>query len=243
MSIGSDNKATTNKDFDNLSTQIAKVNPTGPNFASYTPSNSPQACPTTSTWQAATALPPTPNEAICSCMMSSLKCAAKSSLSDTDVAKQFAYICSPTVGGVNNCEGILANGTTGAYGAYSMCNGTERLSWAYNQYYLNQTSTNTQNNQACDFSGTAQTQSAKAASSCASITSQAGAQGTGTVTNAPAATDISGSGNGNGGSSGTSSTSKAAAIVLTVPALDFGILKLAAYVTSAMLVGVGMVLL
>ncbi|KAL2057804.1 hypothetical protein ABVK25_002188 [Lepraria finkii] len=124
-----------------------------------------------------------------------------------------------------------------------MCNGTERLSWAYNQYYLNQTSTNTQNNQACDFSGTAQTQSAKAASSCASITSQAGAQGTGTVTNAPAATGISGSGNGNGGSGGTSSTSKAAAIVLTVPAFDFGILKLAAYVSSAMLVGVGMVLL
>ena len=240
MSVGSDNKATTLKDFDNLSSQIAKVNPTGPNSASYTPSNNPQACPTTSTWQASTDLPPTPNEAICNCMMSNLKCVAKSSLSGDDIKKAFDYICGSNIGGTNNCQGINSNGSTGVYGAYSMCNGTERLSWAYNQYYLNQTSNNSGNDNACDFSGSAQTQSAKPASSCSSIISQAGAQGTGTVTNAPAATGISGSGNGNGGGS---STSKAAAIVLTVPAFDLGILKLAAYVTSAMLVGVGMVLL
>jgi hypothetical protein len=174
-------------------------------------------------------------------MLSSLKCVAKPSLSDTDIAKELSYVCGSTIGGTNSCGGISGNGTTGVYGAYSMCNATQRLSWAYNQYYLS----NNQGSKACEFSGNGQTQSAGAASSCASITSQAGAQGTGTISNAPPPTGLSGAGNGNSGSGsgGSSSTSKGAAHVLTVPAFDFGILRLAAYVTSAMLVGAGMVLL
>lgn len=222
-----------------MSSQIAKVNPTGPNSASYTPSNSAQACPTTDTWQAATALPPTPNEAVCGCMISNLTCVAKSDLSDSDIETQFNYICNPSLG--NNCAGVSANGTTGKYGAYSMCNSTERLSFAFNQYYLNQTATNTQNTSPCDFSGKAQKVNPKIASSCKAVVSQAGAAGTGSITNAPTAT---GAGTGTGSSSGSTSTSsKGAAGILGVPALEFGVVKLAAYVASAMLVGAGMVLL
>ena len=245
VTIGDDDKATTLKDFDNLSTQIAKVSPSGPNSASYSPTNSPQACPTTSTWQAATALPPTPNEAVCACMISNLTCVAKAGLSDNDIETQFNYICDPAQG--NYCGGVTGNGSTGVYGAFSICNSTEQLSFAFNQYYLNQTATNTQNTNPCNFNGNAQKVSPKPASSCKAVISQAGAGGTGSITSAPTATGSStgsGSGSGSGGSSsGTSSTSKAAAVVLGVPAFDFGILKLAAYVTVAALAGAGMVVL
>ena len=230
------------KDYDNLSSQIAKATPTGVDFNSYTPSNKPQDCPTTSTWQAATALPPTPNEAICSCMVSNLTCVAKSDLSSQDIQDQFDYICDPAQG--SNCPGILGNGTTGKYGAYSMCKDVDRLSFAFNQYYLNQTATNTQNTSPCDFKGAASKVNPKPASSCKAVISQAGAAGTGSITNAPTATGNSGSGSGTGSSSGSSSSSsKGAAVILGAPQIDFGMLKLTAYVASAVLVGVGMILL
>ena len=169
-------------------------------------------------------------------MVQNLTCVAKSSLSEDSITAEFNYICDPAQG--NNCGGILANGSTGVYGAFSGCSDTERLSYAFNQYYLNQTATNTQNTSPCDFSGSAQKVTPKLASSCKAVISQAGSAGTGSVTSTP-----TGSVSSSGSSSGTSSTSKAAAVILGVPAFDFGILKLATYVTSAMLVGAGMVLL
>lgn len=170
-------------------------------------------------------------------MVQNLTCVAKSTLSEDSITTQFNYICDPAQG--NNCGGILANGSTGVYGAFSGCGDIERLSYAFNQYYLNQTATNTQNQSPCDFSGTAQKVTPKPASSCRAVVSQAGSAGTGSITSTP----TGGSGTGSGSNSGTSSTSKAAASVVSVPAFDFGILKFAAYVTSAILVGAGMVLL
>ena len=175
-------------------------------------------------------------------MVSNLTCVAKSSLSSQQIQDQFDYICDPAQG--DNCAGILGNGTTGKYGTFSMCTDNDRLSWAFNQYYLNQTATNTANTSPCDFKGAASKVSPKVASSCKAVISQAGPAGTGSVTNAPTATGGSGSGTGTGSSSGSSSSStKGAAMVLGVPQFDLGILKIAAYVTSATLVGVGMVLL
>ena len=235
VSIGSDSKVTTRSDFENLSSQIAKVTPSAVNSASYSPSNSPQACPTENqSWEAVPSLPPSPNTAVCSCMVSNLTCVAKSTLSDDAIQSQFAYICSPTLG--HNCLGVTANGTTGIYGAYSMCNATQRLSYAFNQYYLSQVASNTQNNDPCDFSGAAQKVSPKIASGCGAVISQAGSAGTGVITNAPTAT-------GGSSGSGSTSTSKAAAGVVSVPALDFGMIKLAAYVSTAVLVGAGLVMI
>ena len=240
VSVGSNNKATTLVDYENLSTAMAKASPTGVNAASYTPSNSPQACPTTSTWQAATNLPPTPNDAICQCMVQNLTCVAKSNLGPDKIKQEFDYICDPAQG--NNCAGILANGSTGVYGAFSGCSDSERLSYAFNQYYLNQTATNTQNTSPCDFSGSANKVTPKLASSCRAVVSQAGSGGTGSITSTPTGGSSS-SGSGSGSTSSSTSTGKSAAVILSVPAFDFGVLKLAAYVTSAMLVGAGMILL
>lgn len=168
-------------------------------------------------------------------MLPALSCAAKPNGNDTAVESLFAEVCG-LVQGV--CNGITGNGTSGVYGAYSMCNATEQLSWALNAYYQNQKGT--QNNDACDFNGAATTQAAASPTgSCAALISQAGSAGTGTVTSVPSGTGSSSSGN--GGKS--TATKKAAAGMLTVPSFSFGMLSLGAYVMAAMMVGAGMVLL
>lgn len=233
MSVGSDAKATKLPDFSALSSQIAKVTPTGVQSASYSPTNSAQACPSVDgTWQAKNQLPPTPNTQLCGCMMQNLTCIAKSNLDNATSTTQFGYVCDPSNG--NYCDGTNANATTGVYGAYSMCNATERLSWAFNQFYLNQTANNKANNSPCDFKGAAQKQSPKSNGNCQALVSQAGPAGTGVVTSSPSGTGSSGS---------SSSTTKSAAGLVTVPRFDFGMLQLGAYVTVAALVGAGMIML
>ena len=231
--MGDDNKATTLSDFSALSTQIAKATPSGVASDSYKPSNKPQACPSIdSTWKASDTLPPSPNEQLCNCMFSNLTCVAKPDLSSDDVETNFDFICNPKLG--NFCAGIDADASKGTYGAYSMCNATQRLSFAFNAYYEDQTASNPQNNNPCNFKGAGVKQQTKSVSGCESLTNQAGAAGTGTVTSAPTA--VSGSGP-------ASSSSSGAATPLGVPTFDFGLLKLATYVSVAAMVGAGMVLL
>ncbi|KAI9822338.1 MAG: 1,3-beta-glucanosyltransferase gas1 [Pycnora praestabilis] len=236
------NTASKLPDFTALSSQIAMVTPSGVNSASYTPTNTQaQACPTVgSDWEAASALPPTPNEQLCGCMIQGLSCVAKSNINDTEVETLFGTVCGLSAG---VCDAITPNGTTGIYGAYSMCNSTEQLSWAFNAYYLKQ-----QNNpSACAFGGAGQTQaSATPTGNCKSLLSQAGTAGTGTVTSAPTGTGSSGgsgSGSGSSGSSSSTATKKAAAGMVTVPSFDLGLLQLGAYVVGAVLTGAGMILL
>ncbi|KAG8529280.1 uncharacterized protein KY384_005915 [Bacidia gigantensis] len=236
VSVSPDDTVSAKDDFTSLSSQMAKVTPSGPSLASYSPTNSPQACPTIgSNWEAVTKLPPSPNTASCDCMVSNLTCVAKSGISDEDIQTQFDFLCDPRQG--NNCGGVLANASTGVYGAWSMCSASQRLSWAFNHYYENQTATNSQNSNPCDFKGAAQKVTPKPAGSCKAVISQAGAAGTGAVTNAPTATA--------GGSSGSGSTSSSsgAAGAVSIPSIDFTLVKLGAYMTLAMIVGVAMVLL
>ena len=236
MNVGDDNKATKLGAFSTYSSHIVKADPTGVNSASYNPTNSPHACPTdtlSGAWQANSTLPPTPNEQLCSCMVSNLTCVANADLKDQTIEDNFAYLCDRSIG--DYCGGITANGTDGVYGAYSMCNAQERLSWSFNAFYANQTATNPDNTTPCDFKGAAKKQTPKLADSCKALVSQAGGlQGTGTVTSAPTGT---------GSSSGGPTTSKGAAGSITIPRFDFGILQLALYVMVAGMVGGGMVLL
>ena len=233
VSVGDDSKATTRSDFKTYSSQMAQINPTGVDAGSYNPTNSPQACPSVnSVWRANDTLPPTPNAQLCSCMMTNLTCVAKSDINPDDIQTNFDFLCDPSEG--HYCAGVTPNATTGVYGSYSMCNATERLSWAMNEFYLNQTANNKQNNNPCDFKGVATKQTPKLADSCSALVNQAGAAATGIVTSAPTQT----------GSSGSSSTSKkSAAGATTIPKFDFGLLQLAIYLLTAGLVGAGMVLL
>lgn len=135
VQIQSNGGVQTLTDFDNLKKEIAKVSPSGVEMAKYTPTNTAaRACPTNGAdWSASSVLPPTPNSELCSCMVSALSCTTSSKVKDTDAAKLFGYICGDSG---TNCAGIIANGTTGEYGAYSMCSPLERLAWAMNAVCL-----------------------------------------------------------------------------------------------------------
>jgi len=231
----SGNKVTTNDDFDNLKSQIAKISPTGVNSASYSPSNTAAACPTASDWSAKSSpLPPSPNKQLCSCMYNSLSCSVTSSTSEDDYGDLFGTVCGL---GDDVCAGIAANASTGTYGAYGMCNSTEQLSFVFNQYYLSQDSSS----DACDFDGAAAIkEAADSTGTCKDLMSEAGAAGTGTVTTAPSGTSGSDSGSGSGSGS---STSKAAAGHSMVRSSEISMLPVALMSALALMSGFGMILL
>ena len=207
-------------------------------MASYQVSNTAaRSCPTTdSSWAAATKLPPTPNQQLCGCMIQNLTCVPKPDLATKNYQDIFDTACGLTK---DLCDGITPNGTTGTYGAYSVCNATERLAWAMDAYYQQQKMTNSANTNACDFNGQGTTQTPSTPSGdCAPLVSQAGSAGTGSVTSQPTNTNAIGSGS--GGGAAASSTSGIAGAV-TVPKFDFGLLTLGAYVTVAMVAGAGIV--
>jgi len=211
-------------DFTALSSQMASITPSGVNMASYTPSNSAQACPSVQTgvWEAkASPLPPLANPQLCSCMTSSLQCVVKSSIDPKSYDQLFGQVC----GYGSSCAGIKKDAFNGTYGAYSSCNATEMLSFAFNQYYLSQN----KGNDACNFAGAATTKSAGSSSSqCQALLGQAGSAGTGSVTS---------------GASATSTNKKSAAGAVIVPRVDTGLFSFGIYVAVAGLFGAGMILL
>ena len=217
-------------DFNALSTQLHSVTPTSTNSASYTPTNTAlQACPTVDAdWQVdSNTLPPTPDEALCACMVSSLTCTAKAGIADTEIGSLFSQVCG--YNGGQPCQGILKNTTTGVYGAYSMCNSTQQLSYAFNAYYKEEG-----NSQACDFDGNAQTVKAAAASSCSSIMASA------TGATSPSSTTGTGS---SSGSSATTSKKSAAGAVTVGASLGIGTFCMVAYISALVLSGAGIFLL
>ncbi|KAM5475279.1 hypothetical protein MauCBS54593_001755 [Microsporum audouinii] len=215
-------------DFDNLKKQISKVKPSGVEMNAYKPTNTAASqCPNSSAWKASSDhLPPTPNKALCSCMVKSLSCIAKSSITDKQIGQLFGEVCGADK---TACKGIDTDATLGVYGAYSMCSPIEKLSFAFNQYYQHQ-SAKGHGDTACDFDGAATTQkSEKPSGDCASLVNQAGTDGTGSVTSSP--------------QSGSSTSSGAAANTIPAPAINFGIVKLGAYLFCAVLAGAGMILI
>ncbi len=236
----SGNSVSTLQDFNNLKTQIAKVHPTGVQMSAYTPSNSAASCPAeNSNWRAAaTPLPPTPNKQLCSCMTASLSCVVNPKTSASKYGSLFNYACAKNPKG---CQGFVSNGQKGNYGAYSMCDPSEQLSWALNEYYLSQNKAST----ACDFKGAARLQNAgSGGSNCKSLLQEAGNAGTGTVTSQPSGTGASGgSGSGSGSSSGGAASSSGAASAFSVPSMENGILPVALFATIAAVSGMGILLL
>lgn len=229
----SGNEVSPNDGFDNLKSQLATVNPTGVNSASYSPTNSPAACPTTSDdWSAQSSpLPPSPNSQLCSCMFKSLSCSVSPSVDEADYGSLFGTVCGL---GDNTCAGLAANGSTGTYGAYSMCNSTEQLGFALNQYYLSQNSAST----ACDFDGSAEIQnSSEPSGTCKDLMSEAGASGTGSVTASP--NDSNGGSSGSGGAA----SSKAAAGHSMVRSGEISMLPIILMGTLAVMSGMGMIFL
>ncbi|KAL3427450.1 glycolipid anchored surface protein [Phlyctema vagabunda] len=226
VSVDGDSVSTLS-DYNAWATEIASVTVTGVNSASYTPTNTVQQdCPAVATnWLVSeSGLPPTPNQAVCDCMVSSLTCKAKAGISSEDIGTLFAQVCGYNDG--KPCAGVTTNTSTGVYGEYSMCNSTQQLSYAFNEYYLEQGSSD-----ACDFDGNAESVSAAAtAASCSSVLSQASATGTGSSSGGAAA-------------SASSTKSSAADALYTPRAVTVGGHILGLYAMGSVMLGAAMILL
>ncbi|KFY28374.1 hypothetical protein V493_02962 [Pseudogymnoascus sp. VKM F-4281 (FW-2241)] len=100
-------------------------------------------------------------------MTSALKCIAKPNLPPSDFPKLFGSVCGLSE---TACSGFDFDTATGAYGPYMGCNDIDKLSHAFNAYYLENKSAD----DACDFGGSA-TVVAKPtpASSCESVIASA----------------------------------------------------------------------
>ncbi|GKZ26588.1 1,3-beta-glucanosyltransferase gas1 [Aspergillus brasiliensis] len=220
-------------DFTYYSSQIARATPTGTNKASYTPTNTAlQSCPAVSanSWLATSSpLPPTPNESLCTCMENTAGCVVKDSVSSSDYADLFSTVC-----GLTSCDGILHNGTTGVYGAYSMCGAKQQLDFILDKYWKEQGKKAT----ACGFGGSATTTSTvQATGSCSVLMKEAGTEGTGTVTSKSTGTQVAESAGVSAvGSVGSASLAKGS--VVGVRGWEVGV-----YVVTAVVAGLGMVLL
>ncbi|RFU24207.1 hypothetical protein B7463_g12131, partial [Scytalidium lignicola] len=164
-------------DFTALSKQLALATSTSTPLVDYTITDtSPQACPTVNQdWAAASTLPPTANIDLCKCMISSLSCVSAPDLSGDDIATLFGTVCGLDS---NACAGIATNASSGSYGAYSMCQPSQKLSFAFDQYYKARGKAAS----ACDFNRNARIKSPSVPCGCSSILNEAGPKGTGTVT-------------------------------------------------------------
>jgi len=218
-------------DYTVYSKQMASITPSPINSASYTVTNTVAApCPTANaTWDVSTNLPPTPNDEVCSCMVASASCVPSSDLSADDTSSLLGIVCGQH--GTNACDGINYNGSTGVYGVYSPCDTSDKLVYALNAYYKEQSSKGNAAS-ACAFGGSATLRSPSATGSCSSVLSSASAQATNTASSSP-------------GGTAASSTSKAAGsgvYVHSTLGLSNGV-QIALYLFIATATGVSMVLL
>ncbi|KAJ2905819.1 beta-glucanosyltransferase [Zalerion maritima] len=221
VSIDSSGDASTMTNYKYLKSSVLAADPSSTASSAYTPTNTQGACPSIQeNWAANSILPPTPNSALCECMLASLSCTVTDSTNSTEYGDLFDFVCGEDE---SYCAGIKADSENGVYGAYSMCNAKHQLAYVLDQYYQAQGSSS----DSCDFDGLAEVQSASAASSCdASLSSAASV-------NSVVATATAGS---------ESSTSGGDDDESTASRLGFSILG-GIYISAAMAVGAGMILL
>lgn len=210
VTLASDSSVVTLTDYSAFSTEVVSATPTSTARSDYVITNTAlQACPTIdANWQAATVLPPTPNASLCACMVAALTCVVDDSVSSADYADLFNYLYG--LGDSTYTVGIESNGTSGVYGAYSMCNPQDQLSWALNAYYQAQVAAG-KGSGACAFSGSASTQAATTSgSACSSMLAAVGTAGTGSASGSVATA-----------STGSSSTKSGAGSHIVTPVAVF----------------------
>jgi hypothetical protein len=177
VNISSDGTTVTvGDDYNQLKTQYGAVSPPNSPSQSDAGSGSYPSCPSTnSTLRASTSLPPTPNEAACNCVETSLSCKFTPATSNyTGVVGALLDTACGLLGQKGgNCDDIGGNGSTGTYGRLSGCDPTIKLSFVMSEYYESQN----RNGDACSFAGngtvnplapTSTSAASAAASSCVS---------------------------------------------------------------------------
>lgn len=205
VTINPNNTVTISSDFTRLQEQYANVTPPDAPSQSSAGSTAYPGCPSeNSTFSASTTLPPTPNDAACSCLENALSCQFTPTTSNTSaiVGTLINTACSLLGAQGGNCDDIAGNGTTGVYGRASACNPSVQLSFVMSEYY---DATN-RNAQSCDFSGNATINSqAPSSVSAAAVATSCVSNPSATFTpSAPAtASGAAGSGTSHGNASGS----------------------------------------
>jgi hypothetical protein len=124
-------------------------------------------------------VPPTPYERLCSCMMESLSCIARPNLLPENQSAMNMTLCNQNS---DWCRAVSANGTTGLYGTFSVCNSTEQASWVLDQNYRNHDN----DGKACSSAGGIPRQKTHSQTKqCRILLQEAGPAGTGTITTTP----------------------------------------------------------
>ncbi|EIE91684.1 hypothetical protein G6F46_004831 [Rhizopus delemar] len=121
-------------DYHNLREQMAKIRPKGVDMDSYHEQRSASACPGISdNWKASSALPPTPSEGACACMIENLGCIASDNvlvapqgMGNSTLGAQLDAMC-----GLMSCIDISGDAEKGEYGMFSFCSPRDKLSWLY----------------------------------------------------------------------------------------------------------------
>ncbi|CAO3668016.1 unnamed protein product [Rhizopus stolonifer] len=122
------------QDYKNLKEQLERVQPKGVDMDSYQEQKTTAACPNLSDhWKASAALPPTPSEGACQCMVENLECVASNhvkttaeSTSNNTLGVQLDVMCSLT-----SCIDIHGDAEKGEFGMFSFCSPRDKLSWLY----------------------------------------------------------------------------------------------------------------
>ncbi|KAF2663362.1 hypothetical protein BT63DRAFT_125653 [Microthyrium microscopicum] len=160
----------------------------------------------TTTLRIASQLPPTPNGNLCNCMMQNIECVQKENVTleadpvntpnflitglEPEDAALYGKVCKNSTSD-SKCVGSTSDTSIGRYGAYSVCNKDQRISWVLNQHYLSQ---NKNRSDCLSLGGKIQDVQKQTSKQCQGLLQQAGANGTGTVLDAAdevLSTDIS----------------------------------------------------
>lgn len=193
---------TPRKDFQALATAIKNTaaDTANPSISmnAYTATNVPRDCPavTEGLWEAAEALPPTPNATLCENMVASSSCVpTDATVADAEkIGSLFGTVCGMDA---KACAGITSDAAKGSYGDFVMCNPVQQLTHALNEYYANQKKASS----ACDFDG-----QAKVVSPTEAAITPASGSTTGSSSSSGSGSSSSSSSGGSGSVSGTSAS-------------------------------------
>ncbi|KAJ2854660.1 1 3-beta-glucanosyltransferase gel4 [Coemansia erecta] len=202
------------EDYDNFKKAMAAAKPQGVKMSSYSPKDKDSTCPSVSgDWKvSADAMPPTPSQERCQCMLDSLGCTFKNiDLSASEgkaVGEAIGHICGQT-----SCADVAYDTEKGEYGNYVACDSNQRSAWVVNKNYANQKYAK------CEIDGadtvTVQSPKVKDDSTCLSKKDDVGSTGS-PSSNTGSDRDSSSDGNSDG------PTSSAAAAVAALAKLSIG---------------------
>lgn len=131
----------TGQDFANLQAQYAAASPPDVPTMANAGSTSYGSCPAeNSTFDASLTLPPTPNDAACTCLMQNLPCVFSFETNNYTaiVGELIGTACGLLANEGGNCDQIASNGSTGTYGTVAGCDPSQsNFLTSYSPQYFN----------------------------------------------------------------------------------------------------------